>query len=108
MLLNTLISVENIMATHSKYLLVAERGKEDPVSAVINVQIPLDEIFDDPIDPWIALFAKYININTTFIWLYSDIFLMSVSMGLASQFKIFNDALKSARNEVCFHLAYIN
>lgn len=90
------------MATHSKYLQVAKNGNKDPVSAVIHVQIPLDELFDDPINRWVAVFAKYININTTFVWVYSDVFLTIISMGLKVQFKLFYDELKRAKNEVCF------
>lgn len=95
------ILVENAMATHSKFIQVIEQENEkDPLSQVIRVQIPLGEFFAEPLHPAIVLFAKYMNINVSFVWIYLDLFIAIISMGLTFQFQLFNAELKRAKNEV--------
>lgn len=83
-----------------------QETQKDPTSEVIHVQIPLGEFFEEPLHPAVALFAKYMNINTTFVWIYLDLFLTIISMGLTVQFQLFNAALKRAKSEVCYLCEY--
>ncbi|XP_037940356.1 gustatory receptor 5a for trehalose-like [Teleopsis dalmanni] len=42
---------------------------------------------------WLAFFGKFINVLLTFSWNYMDVFVMVISIGLASKFKQINDNL---------------
>lgn len=42
---------------------------------------------------WLAWLAKFLNILSTFIWNYMDVFVMIVSIGLSSKFRQLNDNL---------------
>lgn len=92
------IPVENIIATHSKYLEITERG-EDPYKELLIVQSPLGN-FTEPIPIWIVACAKCINISATFIWNYTDVFITTISLGLSTQFQIFNAEVDRAKDKV--------
>lgn len=43
--------------------------------------------------PLLAMWGKLQNVYSTFIWNYMDVFVMIVSIGLASNFRKLNDNL---------------
>lgn len=49
---------------------------------------------------WIALLMCFINENATFIWNYTDVFIMIMSIGLSTHFKLLNIELEQATIEV--------
>lgn len=54
----------------------------------------------DILPMWIAILISFINENATFIWNYIDIFIMIVSIGLSTHFKLLNIELEQATIEV--------
>lgn len=47
-----------------------------------------------------GLIAKAINVVATFMWNYTDLFLIIISIGLSSLFKQINDSLEENKNKV--------
>lgn len=47
-----------------------------------------------------GLIAKGINVLATFMWNYTDLFLIIISIGLSSLFKQINDSLRLNKNKV--------
>lgn len=54
--------------------------------------------------PFIALLICYINESATFVWNFLDIFMMIVSFGLSTHFKVLNDELERAAIEIKVNL----
>lgn len=55
----------------------------------------------------IAILISFINENATFIWNYIDVFIMIVSIGLSTHFKLLNIELEQATIEVkCTFVAF--
>lgn len=50
--------------------------------------------------PVTAVFGKFINICTTFLWSYMDLFVMMIGVGLSSRFKQINECLMSRKGKV--------
>lgn len=49
-----------------------------------------------------AVFGKIINIIATFAWSYIDLFVMVMSLGIASHFEQLNQDLQNVKGEVTF------
>lgn len=47
-----------------------------------------------------AVFGKFVNVCTTFMWSYMDLFVMLVGIGLSSRFKQINDSLMRHKGKV--------
>lgn len=71
---------------------------KDPVAEVIKRKVPYIFPIDDQI-PVYALSIDFISITATFIWNFLDVFIMVVSLGLSTHFKLLNIELREA-NEV--------
>lgn len=65
----------------------------------MKVQGPVGN-FTHPMPLWLMIYAKYIKINASFVWNYTDIFLMTLSMALTVNFKLYNAELKRVKFEV--------
>lgn len=50
--------------------------------------------------PYLAFFGKMLNILSTFMWSYMDLFVMVVSIGLSTQFKKINRNLMKYKGQV--------
>lgn len=85
----------------------AEPGR-DPVQELFKQQIPMVFTLTE-LNWWKAILSKWFNIVVTFAWSFMDLFVMLVSVGLASQFKQINSDLQLVRGRVtnCF-LPYIS
>lgn len=75
------------------------RSIEDPVKRLIIAQLP--HVFScTNYNTTKGLIAKIINIIATFMWNYTDLFLMIISVGLSSLFNRINDSLMLNKNKV--------
>lgn len=50
--------------------------------------------------PWKAFFGKCLNVMSTFIWTYMDVFVMVISAGLSNRFAILSDDLMRVKGKV--------
>jgi gustatory receptor len=50
--------------------------------------------------PLVALAGKFMNVVATFIWSYMDLFVMIISIGLSSRFKLVNDYMMLQKGKV--------
>ncbi|KAJ6635417.1 Gustatory receptor for sugar taste 64f, partial [Pseudolycoriella hygida] len=89
-----LLSTAAIFAKHQTC-----RSIEDPLKKVIVTQLPHVFVYYR-YSVIKGLIAKAINILATFIWSYTDLFLMLISVGLSSLFKQINDSLIFHKNKV--------
>lgn len=77
----------------------AIKDKHDPWQTLFEVQLPL--FFGKAnISWWKAIFSKWLVIVVTFSWSFMDLFVIIVSVGLASLFKRLNADLKQIKNQV--------
>lgn len=73
--------------------------KKDSIKELFETQIPLIFTLTE-LTWWKALLSKWFNIVVTFVWSFMDLFVMVVSIGLASQFKQINADLKRVKGRV--------
>lgn len=79
----------------------AYSDKLDPVKTLFEVQIPLVFTLTE-LTWWKAVLSKWFNVVVTFAWSFMDLFVMIVSIGLASQFKQLNTDLRKMKGKVIF------
>lgn len=72
---------------------------EDPIKIVLINQLKTIFYFTS-YSTWKAVFGKYLNIISTFIWSFMDLFVMLISVGLASRFRQINDHLFRHKGQV--------
>lgn len=71
----------------------------DPIENVMLLQMP--HIFQyTKYTPAKAIVAKTINIISTFMWTYTDLFVMLISVGLVSRFRQMNASLREHKGMV--------
>lgn len=81
------------------FILTCTTGK-DPITEITKRKVPyLFTNYD--IIPIYALPINLISITTTFVWNFLDVFIMVISLGLSTEFQLFNTELKEA-HEVQF------
>lgn len=73
--------------------------KRDPLHVLFETQIPLIFTLTE-LTWWKAIFSKWFNIVVTFAWSFMDLFVMVVSVGLASLFKQINFDLQQMKGRV--------
>lgn len=96
-----IFSVEHFIADGSAihFVLTCLKGKE-PIIELVKHNVPyLIERFDH-VSVLMAICINFINIISTFVWNFLDIFIMSISIGLATHFELLNNELKKATFEV--------
>jgi gustatory receptor len=72
---------------------------KDPIRAFFVVS--LTQIFYvTEYSPYISVVGKIGNVLVTFIWSYTDLFVMLISIGLASRFKLINDFIQKHKGKV--------
>jgi gustatory receptor len=54
---------------------------------------------------FMAVFTSVVNVISSFYWSYADVFVMLISLALASRFRILNVYLKQAKGKVGGHNA---
>lgn len=90
-LLNIITSIQK--ANHCKHT-------EDPIENAMLVQLPHVFYFTS-YTPTKAVVAKLVNVICTFVWTYTDLFVMVISVGLVSRFRQINASLREHKGEVC-------
>lgn len=66
---------------------------KDPLSEVVKRAVP--HLFNQTqfVPIWVAIPTYFIRITTSFMWIFSDVFILVISIGLSTQFQLFNDEL---------------
>lgn len=73
---------------------------QDPMTELAKHNVPHLIDFFGKIPVSVAILVNFINVISTFVWNYMDIFIMIVSIGLSSHFKLLNNELRQATIEV--------
>lgn len=81
------------------YVAMCVKGK-DPLLEHININIPQIYTNADHISIPEAICVKLLNIIVTFSWSFLDVFIIAISIALATHFRLFNDELTQLKNEV--------
>lgn len=81
--------------------------RKDPLKELFETQVPLIFTLTE-LTWWKAILSKWFNIVVTFAWSFMDLFVMVVSIGLASQFKQINTDLQQMKGRVrmCYVFLY--
>lgn len=56
-----------------------------------------------PVNIWTVIWTEYMNVSMTFIWSFSDLFIIIVSIRIASMFAKINNRLEFYRGRVSTH-----
>lgn len=67
---------------------------EDILLGLIRRMVPNLVPLENPPPKYIAITFCYISESATFVWNFIDIFIMIISIGLATHFKVLNIELK--------------
>lgn len=78
---------------------MSRQPQKNPLRVLFEVQVPLIFTFTE-LNWWKALLSKWFNIVVTFAWTFMDLFVMCISVGLASQFKQINADLQQMKGRV--------
>lgn len=74
-----------------------------------NQATPIENYFSKELEPlfWFlpfrpetAILGKFVNICTTFMWSYMDLFVMLIGVGLSSRFRQINESLLLKKGQV--------
>lgn len=76
---------------------------KDPLNELFETQLPFVFTYTD-LTWWKAIIGKWFNIILTFVWSYTDLFVILVSIGLSTLFKRINRDLERHRSQVCWIL----
>lgn len=96
-----LVSAENIFSVISLLNFAIEcRPNEDPIRELIQIHCPY--FFPTGNKIVVLVGGKLINLFATFMWYFLDVLIITVSIGLTTIFKLYNDDLKRANEEVLF------
>lgn len=52
---------------------------------------------------WKVVCVKFLNLTSTFVWNFLDVFIMTISIALSTQFELFNRELIRTKNEVIYY-----
>lgn len=85
---------------------IKAQPRREPLIELFQTQIPMVFTLTE-LTWWKAILSKWFNIVVTFAWSFMDLFVMLVSVGLASQFKQINADLQLVKGRVnLFELLY--
>lgn len=79
--------------------------EKDVFDELFHIQVPLIFTLVN-LTWWSAILSKWFNIVVTFAWSFTDLFVMVVSIGLASQFRQINTDLQQIKGKV-FQLFFV-
>lgn len=80
-------------------MIVCEKDK-DPIRELLKVQAP--HLFPSYNKILILILGKFISVFATFVWNFVDVFIMMISIGLSTIFKLYNEDLRRSKCEVKF------
>lgn len=92
-----LFTVEHALSDGSQlhYVIVCKK-EQDAIVSFVKINVP----YIGRVPLWAAFFIDFINIGATFVWNYTDIFIMTISIGLSTHFKLINKEMEMANIEV--------
>lgn len=83
------------------HLRACNKNMTDPIR--LYFQAEQNQLFDFfEFSPFLAFVGKTMNVLTTFLWSYMDLFVIVISLGLSSRFKQINDNLMKHKGQVRF------
>lgn len=83
------------------HLITTMHSEQDPLSGVIKSAVPYVFTTTQFVPIWAAIPIDFISIATAFVWNFLDVFILVISVGLSTQFQLFNDELLETQ-EVIF------
>lgn len=86
------------------FVVVCQKDK-DPIRELMKIQAPHLLLFGNKVLD--SIFGKFLSVCATFLWNFLDVFIMTLSIGLSTMFKLYNAELKKAKGEV-YHFQYSN
>lgn len=82
--------------------MVCESSK-DPMTELVRVQGPHLFTQTNHTSIWKVVCVKFLNLTSTFVWNFLDVFIMTISIALSTQFELFNRELIRTKNEVIYY-----
>lgn len=82
------------------HFVITCRSAENPFTELVKSNVPYLFANADHIPVWVAIFINLINVYATVVWNYLDIFIMIISVGLSTHFKLLNAELEQTTVEV--------
>lgn len=73
--------------------------EKDPLQELFKTQVPMVFTLTE-LTWWKAILSKWFNVVVTFVWSFMDLFVMIVSVGLASLFQQINLDLQQMKGKV--------
>lgn len=105
-----IFSVEHSLSTFSMLYQVSLCFKDkDPVTELINLQTPSLHLFND--NNLNLICTKFVSVAATFVWSFLDAFIMAISIGIYTRFRLFNYELRHSSYEVvwvCYAFGWTN
>lgn len=98
------ISVEHTLSVSSliHFVVMCESNK-DPMTELVRVQGPHLFTQTNHTSIWKVVCVKFLNLTSTFVWNFLDVFIMTISIALSTQFELFNRELIRTKNEVIYY-----
>lgn len=69
------------------------KADKDPLSEVLKRAVPYLFAKSQYIPMWAVIPIYCLRITASFIWIYVDVFIQVISIGLSTQFQLFNGEL---------------
>lgn len=97
----SVITAEHLLSIISTafYSTMCTPNKVDPFEDYFKMELNQLFVYFE-YSPYLAFFGKMLNILSTFMWTFMDLFVMIISIGLSTQFKKINRHLMKHKGEV--------
>lgn len=97
----SIVAAEHLLSIISTayFSVVCTVDKVDPFEDYFRIELNQVFVYFE-YSPYLAFFAKMLNLLSTFMWTYMDLFVMVVSVGLSTQFKKINRHLMKFKGQV--------
>lgn len=97
----TILPVEHLLCIGATvHSILIYHSDKDILTELIRSLVPHLVPQCDALPTFMALLICFINESATFVWNFLDIFLMIVGVGLSTHFKVLNNKLEHAANEM--------
>lgn len=95
------VTVEHLLCIGvTIYSIIIYQSDKHILTELIRSLVPHLVPRNEPLPTFLALLICFINESATFVWNFLDIFLMFVGIGLSTHFKLFNNEMERAANEI--------
>lgn len=103
-----LILVDHILSIVARvHFAIKYQSIETPFVKLVQVQVPHFFSLSPHYTFWQAVIAKIVSVWPLVMWIFMDVFIMVLSIGLSTLFKLFNADLEQIKNKVALKYHYL-